>query len=106
MTAITLTLYHEHEGTEYEIEAYWDLFADPSYGADRDGNRGVPMGFADFEGWALRRTAYPPVSDEDAKHILPDELWHDLDALAEGSEEQAWDQWTALKEPDPDADRL
>lgn len=63
-----------HEGVEAEIRIDFDYGVDHHYGADADGNRGVPMEFSEVENWV----AY--VDGKPICHKLPEFICEEIEA--------------------------
>lgn len=63
------TFYIEYGNVEYEVIGYATLIHDHNYGADADGNRGIPMDFLDDVEFELGEDA-KKLSDEDQVEIL------------------------------------
>jgi hypothetical protein len=88
------TFYIEHKDREFEVVVSAQLVHDSHYGADADGNRGVPMDFIeDVTVESVAATDDEPISDDDKKEV---------EKLAEAKADKH--EWEAPEPDYPDYD--
>lgn len=86
---VTNTIQIEHKDREFSVEISAVLVHDGNYGADADGNRGMPMDF-------IEDVTVESVAANDGEPV-PDEVKKEVEALAE---KRADDHDWEVPEPD------
>jgi len=92
---VTNTFYIEYGDHEYEVELSANCIHDSNYGADADGNRGMPMSWVeDIELVSM---------DEDALKLSPEDQKIIEDMAYKQADGYNW--WSCIPEPpEPDDD--